>query len=172
MPLQHSEHLFRVGSGPAQFSNSAPHPDNMLADWVLTAAPGFERGQEDSHDVLAQLPCMEEVNVSLRGQASCLLIISVAGLSKSAAAVVQHRPLASVCFCFVSCVVQRCRKTLLLQECLLHGSQLLFTTPPPNFPCLGLRYGRPGSSRGGCNLRPKLARGHQGGSSVARGHRT
>lgn len=39
----------------------------MLADWVLTAAPGFERGQEGSHDVLAQLPRMTEVIVSLRG---------------------------------------------------------------------------------------------------------
>ena len=44
----------------------------MLADWMLAAAPGFGRGQGDTHDVLAQLPRMTEVGVSLRGHASFL----------------------------------------------------------------------------------------------------
>lgn len=44
----------------------------MLADWVLSAAPGFGRGEGDSHDLLAQLPRMTEVNVSLRGHARLL----------------------------------------------------------------------------------------------------
>lgn len=33
----------------------------MLADWLLTAAPGFERGQEDNHELVAKLPRVTEV---------------------------------------------------------------------------------------------------------------
>lgn len=46
---------------PPQFSKSTTAVPDMLADWVLTAAPGFERGQQDGHDLDTQLPCMTEV---------------------------------------------------------------------------------------------------------------
>eukprot|EP00904_Undaria_pinnatifida_P010339 jgi/Undpi1/6435/HiC_scaffold_20.g08916.m1 len=45
---------------PPQFSKSTAAVPDMLADWLLTAAPGFERGQEDNHELVAKLPRVTE----------------------------------------------------------------------------------------------------------------